>query len=555
MSRDEPPCQTACPLKTDARGYVILTSVGRFDEAQRVAGASNPLVVTCGRACSAQCEAACRRRELDRPIAIRRIKRFLNDCVGGQQLSQREKAAPTGKSVAIIGCGPAGLTAAHDLALLGHGVTIFDASSKPGGMAALGVPRFRLPFTELERDISEIRRLGVTVVTGVRVGRDIAFSEVRARFDAVFIAAGAFQPNRLEVPGAHLAGITLALPWLEQANLTGLANCGDRVVVIGGGYTAMDAARTAVRLGTREVSIIYRRTRQEMEVHDDELEETTEEGVAIHYLASPVRFISEDGQSVSGVEFVRNKLGEPDESGRPRPLTIAGSEFVVEGDTVILAVGQKPDLSFIDESLDTRNDVLGVRDTLKTSAPGVFAGGDYIRGSGTIVEAMADGKRAAASIHRQLGFEAGSNGVRAASLCSVPLDHLYEGVWLSREPPVMPKTDVGQRRRELDVEVEPALDPETAVTEALRCLYCGLQPQISQDECSLCRACLGICAEDCIGLVAEVGRDGRPAVWADSAQEAIGFAIDEERCIRCGQCARVCPTGAIRFPALAAVEE
>lgn len=553
LSRDEPPCWAACPLHTDARGYLILTSAGRFEEAYRVAAASNPLPSTCGRACSAQCEAACRRRELDRPVAIRRIKRFLSDRFADQPPPQRQTMAPTGKSVAIIGCGPAGLTAAHDLALQGHRVTIFDAAGKPGGTAALGVPGFRLPAAELERDIAEIRRLGVNILTATRVGQHIGLSGIRASFDAVFIAAGAFQPNTLEVPGARLHGVLLALPWLHQVNLTGHAACGNRVVVVGGGYTAMDAARTALRMGARHVSIVYRRTRQEMEVHDEELEETVEEGVAIHYLASPVRFLSTDRRSVSSAEFIRNKLGDLDESGRRRPVAIPGSEFVIKADTIIAAVGQRPDVSFADDSLDTVNGVLEVDpETLQTSAPGLFAGGDYIRGSGTIVDAMADGRRAARSIHRHLGFQAEGDPTRTPSLCPLTLAHLYEGVWLSRKPPLMPKTDIGQRRKQLYVEVEPPLDEDTAVAEALRCLYCGLQPQISPDECSLCRACLGICPTDCIRMLAQAGGDGRPVVWTDSAKEAIGFAIDEERCIRCGQCARVCPTEAISFPALAA---
>jgi NADPH-dependent glutamate synthase beta subunit-like oxidoreductase len=550
-TKDIPPCQAACPISTDARGYVLLTAAERFDEAHEVARANNPLLATCARACSVQCEAACRRGELDRPIAIRRIKRFLDERIPVRSQSE-SRAASTGKSVAIIGCGPAGLSAAHELALLGHRVTIFDAASTPGGMAALGIPRFRLPPAAIERDVAEIRSLGVVIRSGARVGRDIQFGEIRQGFDAIFLAAGAFRPNRLDIPGARLRGVFEPLPWLRQANL-GVrpeAACGERVVVIGGGYTAMDTARTALRMGAGEVSIYYRRTRHEMEVHEEELEETKEEGVAIHFLASPLRVLSADGKRAAGVEFVRNELGEMDESGRRRPLPVPGSQFSVEADTVIAAIGQSPDLSFVDEGLSVRRGFLCVdAETMQTSSPGVFAGGDCLRGPRTIVEAIADGKRAAAGIHRYLGFQIRADASSAPVLDPPQRGGLFEGVWLSRRSPAMPRSDAAWRRAELHREVEPALDEATAATEALRCLYCGLQPRISIEECSLCGACLGICPEDCIRPATAIGVDGDP-VWAGSTREAVGFAIDETRCIRCGACVRVCPQGAIGFPEL-----
>ncbi|HKZ51156.1 MAG TPA: FAD-dependent oxidoreductase, partial [Dehalococcoidia bacterium] len=537
------PCQVACPIHTDARGYVLLSSVGRFEEAFQVASDGNPLVATCGRACSAPCETACTRGEIDKPIAIRRIKRFLADRHAERRRDvQVEVHPPTGRRIAIVGSGPAGLAAAHDLAVSGHSVTIFEAATRPGGMAILGVPRFRLPGEVMEQDVEAVRRLGVEIRTETRVGQDVGLEELRAAFDAIFVAAGACEANRPPIPGADLERIHLALPWIEEANLGGRPPCGDSVIIIGGGYTAMDVSRTAVRLGASRVAIYYRRTRKEMEVPDEELAETLEEGVGLYFLAAPLRFLSEDGQRVSAVEFIRNELGDLDASGRRRPVPIPGSEFIVEADAVILAIGQKPDISFLGGGLSTNveDGLLKVdSETLMTGFPGVFAGGDYITGPGTIVEAVAHGRRAAAAIHRYLGFAPPSNGHLGTDVTGLPMARLYEGPQYPRRQPPMPKLDMEARRSELAIEVEEGFDEEMVVTDALRCLYCGLQPQIIVNECILCDACVEVCPPRCIHTISgvSVGADGVPRPgWTESFEAIISYRIDEEACIQCGRC-------------------
>ncbi len=534
------PCQEACPIHTDARGYVVLTALGRLQEARQVARDHNPLFHVCAWVCDAPCEDACTRGEVDRPIAIRRIKRFLAQAVDGDGPPQ--PAPASGRRVAIVGAGPAGLAAAYELALLGHQVVVYDAAPQPGGMVFLGIPRFRLGMEVLERDLAPLRALGVEFRTGVKVGEQVKLSQLRAQYHAVLIAAGCMRPVTLDVPGAELAGIHLPLPWLEAANTGRRPPCGRRVVVIGGGFTAMDVSRTAVRLGAEWVAVYYRRTRREMEVDEEELTEAQEEGVELHFLASPVRFLGQNGR-VTAVQFIRNRLGEPDASGRPRPVPIPGSEFVVEADTVVLAIGQRADLSWLDPGL-ARDEGLEVDpETLKVAGEeGLFACGDFVTGSSTIVAAMAQGRRAAAAIHRYLGGEPRSLSPQTASLPGF-YPRIYEGPTFARPQPQVPKVEPEVRRRHLALEVEGPYSREAAMLEASRCLYCGLPVQIRPEDCILCDACVAVCPVDCIRLAVTSGV-GAPR-WAETLAEATSYRIDQETCIRCGRCLKVCPTRAI----------
>lgn len=540
-----PPCTVACPVNTNARDYVLLTGEGRFDEAFLAARGPNPFPSVCGRACSAPCEDVCTRGEFDRPVRIRQLKRFLSDRFVAREVAL-QPAAPTGLRVAVVGAGPAGLTAAQDLALLGHAVTVFEAAAEAGGTALLGVPRFRLSKEAIERDVDTIVRLGVEIRANMRVGRDVGLDELAATFDAVLIAAGAMKPNTITIPHIEAEGVVQALPFLEEANLGGRPACGDHVAVIGGGYTAMDAARTAVRLGASAVTVLYRRTRRETEVHDEELEETLHEGVKIQYLVSPLEVVVDGEGKVTGLECIRNELGEPDASGRARPVPIARSEFVFSCDMIILALGQSPDPESITPELgEALRDV--DRRTYMTPMPRVFGCGDFVTGPSTIIEAVAEGRAAAASIHQDLHERFAPDAdwpEPPANWPFVPGRLKTNGHNGSH---AFPSFDLDMLRTPdplgLETEVEAAFNERAAMAEGLRCLYCGLLPEIRLDGCTACHACVVVCPADAIHRVSVDAR-GEPGPLTGE-RDVLGYVIDAEACISCGRCFGACPTGTI----------
>src|SRR4051794_2923503 len=339
-------CQEACPVGTNCRGYLNLAAEGRFEEGYILSREPNPVAAMCSYVCSAPCERACRRGDIDRPLAIRAMKRFLVEWHEASGIPDAmPPIEPRPERVAIVGAGPAGMSVARELAMKGFQCTVFDGLPYAGGTMLIGVPAFRLPREAIEMDVRLIERLGVEFVFSTTIGQDITFEQLQRDYDAVAITAGAMNAVELDVPGSDLEGVQYGVDFMKKANLGEPIDAGNDVVVIGGGYTAMDCSRTSLRHGAANVAIVYRRTRSELVVDEEELGETEREGVRLEFLASPVEVLGEDGH-VTGVKFIRNRLGEPDASGRRSPVPIEGSEFI-NAATVIPAAAPAADLPFL----------------------------------------------------------------------------------------------------------------------------------------------------------------------------------------------------------------
>jgi heterodisulfide reductase subunit A-like polyferredoxin len=405
--REERPCKAACmdacPVHTNVPGYIKLIAEGQFKEAYKLIRETNPLPACVGRVCYAPCQEVCNRGEIDEPLCIRDLKRVPSDQWNIEELEVPVVAA-TDKKVAIVGSGPAGLAAANDLALKGHSVTIFEALPEPGGMLRVGIPEYRLPKEILRQEIGYIQKLGVEVKTGVQVGKDITLEKLKKDYDAVFVAIGAHGGMKLGVGGEDIAGVMEGIEFLRAANLGEKVNVGKKVAVIGGGNTAIDCSRTAKRLGAKEVTIVYRRSRDEMPASEEEVIAAEKEEIKIEFLTAPSSFSAEN-KKLAKMECVRMKLGEPDASGRPRPIPIKGSEFTMPVDTVIAALGQVPETDFVKQSgvsLSKRGAIEIDAKTGVTNVEGVFAGGDVVTGPAFVIDAIAAGKKAARSIHQYL---------------------------------------------------------------------------------------------------------------------------------------------------------
>ena len=470
--RGTPPCQLACPAGIDVQGYVALISQGRFKEALQLIREFIPFPSVCGRVCPHPCETACHRGKVDKPIAIAALKRFVADYAAQAAAEETVAARITRQErVAIVGSGPAGLTAAWKLAKLGYRVTVYEALPVAGGMMAVGIPEYRLPKKVLQAEIDAIQKLGVEIRLNSPAGKDgpqpdDLFSQ---GYGAIFLAVGASRPLRLNIPGEELEGVYPAPSFLKDVNLGKEVKVGEKVVIIGGGNVAIDSARTALRLGAKEVSIAYRRSRKEMPAYEEEIVAAEEEGIKIHYLAAMVRLLGRDSK-VAGLECIRMELGAPDASGRRRPTPIKGSEFVIEADTVISAIGQAPNLTFSSArgQLKTSGGILGVDpETLATNIPGVFAGGDVASRSATIIGAIADGKRAAIAIHNYLSGE--DLPLQEPTLPEVRLEDMGLNGVVHKERASMPALPVGERSGNFR-EVDLGFSPEAAVEEAKRCL-------------------------------------------------------------------------------------
>ncbi|MBI2850625.1 MAG: FAD-dependent oxidoreductase [Chloroflexi bacterium] len=631
-------CQNACPAHTNAQGYVNAISRGAYEEGYIIARQPNPFASICGRVCASPCERACRRGKIDAPVTIRTLKRFLSERYGAEArshlpvLSEAERKAgitrlngkpsdnvqtvesfsqlsggrqkevskgkPESAPVAIIGAGPTGLTAAHDLALLGHKVAVFEAASDAGGMALLGIPEYRLPRDVLKLEIGEILDLGVELKLNTRLGLDFSLASLQEQgFGAILIAIGAHKDRWLNIDGADLNGVLAAVDFLTHVKQGHRVNLGTRVAVVGGEggtdgprqtarrreaddvaadvtlMTVMDAARQALRSGVSEVHVFYRGTLQEIRASQsiEELDNALEEGIILHTEILPKRIVGSQGK-VIGFETLASRQ-QVDEKGQASVIPIPESESIFECSSVILAIGQESDLSFIRPkdgvAFSSQGAIVADAETLATAAPGIFAAGDAVRGPRTVIDAVAGGHRAARAIDTYLRKER-VKVVSRGRLTPVSLDVL-PGQYNLNIPRINPPRIPLDRRTGV-TEVEGVFDEKAARQQAERCLKCHIQTVFNADLCILCGGCVDVCPQSCYKMVRldEIEGDEKLQTMvkdkygvALSAFQGGGEVLkrgtamlkDETRCVRCGLCAKRCPTGAITMQAFHFEEE
>jgi formate dehydrogenase major subunit len=578
------PCKLACPAGIDIQGYIALIAAGMYREALRLIRLSNPLPLICGRVCPRFCEQQCRRNSVDEPVAINALKRFVSDWALHSGADDPPEVKPaTGKKVAVVGGGPAGLSAAYYLALAGHEAVIFDSNPELGGMMRYGIPAYRLPRDVLDSEIAGITRLCREVRCNAALGRDFTLDSLnREGYSAVFLALGAQAGQHMRIDGESQPGVISGIGFLKDIAMGIKVGLGQKVAVIGGGNTAIDAALTAVRLGAGEVTIIYRRSRDEMPASPDEIKQAEDKGVNFCFQAAPVKLGANNGR-VHSLKCIRMNLGEPDSSGRRRPEPIAGSEFAMEVDTVIPAIGQSlqtPGQGVMEAvSLDARGYISIDKGTMQTSQTGIFAGGDCASGPATVVEAVAAGHRAAGSIDRFLRGRPVTPAGQEYNCSKGSLKEIGEEDYanVQRIPRVeMPTLDPGLKSG-FD-EYELGFSENMAQIEAGRCLSCGCQkafdctlrdlatryevtparfagqkhkrpveehghPFIIRDgnKCILCGRCARICSEVAgMGVLSFVNR-GFETIIAPT----LGLPLQQTDCNACGLCISACPTGAI----------
>ncbi len=515
IKRKMPPCRTACPARVNVQAYVSLLQRNKFKDAVEIIRKDMPFPAICGRVCFSPCEDACARTNVDQAVAIRSLKRFVADI---EREEGRAKPEPIPKKyhekVAVIGAGPAGLTAAYELAKLGHPVTVFERMAKPGGMMRYCIPDFRLEKFVVDNEVAYIKDLGVEIKTGLEFGKDITIDSLHKDcYKAIFIAIGTQQGMRLNVPGEDLNGVLNAVNFLRDVALGKHVEVGDKVAVVGGGNSAIDAARTSKRLGAKEIIVLYRRSREEMPALPSEIVEAERDGVKFNFLVTPKQIIGENGK-VKAIECLRMRLGEPDESGRRRPVPIGFSEHQYQVDTVIPALGQVAEAECIPSELsnkDTRMPLIPVdQHTLETKILGVFAGGDIATGPASIIGAVGAGRKAAVSIHLYLtgqDVHSGRDGDVEETTWVKEWEHVKKKERRYESPLEKPKLNFEEAQDYLE-KLE-----RRAKFEACRCLGCGP-----------CEECLGN-TELC---------------------EADKAVVDADLCIGCNVCAVVCPFDAIK---------
>ena len=569
------PCQLNCPARTDCQGYVGLIANGEYEAALKLIKNKVSLPASIGRVCPHPCETACRRGKVDEAINIAQLKAFAADMDLNSDSYLPEKNAPTGKKIAIIGGGPAGLTAAYRLAISGHEVTVYDMMEKMGGMLRYGIPQYRLPKEVLDKEIAIIEKLGVKMINDVKLGKDFTVASLKAQNDAVIVAVGAWKSSSMRTPGEELDGIYGGIDFLRAVALKQEINIGDKVVICGGGNTAMDACRTAVRLGAKEVYCVYRRTRNEMPAEDIEITEAEEEGVQFKFLTNPISFNGKDGK-VKSVTLQLMELGEPDASGRRRPVAIEGKTEELDVDSVIVAIGQKLVNEDVSElKLTDRGNIEADIDTFKTNIEGVFAIGDATnRGASIAIEAIGEANRCALSIDAYLNGEDIETRVPYISRRDEELiDFQSKEKCPARKPKVL---SAAERKNNFD-EVCLGYTEEDAKAEASRCLECGckeyykckllsvaqrydIHPERFKGEmpqkytadsnefiernsakCILCGLCVRSCKE--VMDISAIGLLGRG--FKTEVAPAFNLPLDQTKCTNCGLCVELCPTGAL----------
>ena len=518
-----PPCQAACPLQTEVREYVDLIAQGKLLEALRVIRENNPFPSICAHVCTHPCENECRRGQVDKPIAIRALKKFAVE-FGGDRMIQPEVETTHDERVAIVGSGPAGLAAAYYLRRLGYPVTIFEAHSEVGGMLRVGIPQYRLPREVLDAEVGRLIQMGVDIRTNARVvSLDLLFE---MGYKAIFVTVGAHQGLRLGIEGEESPGVVDGATFLREVNLGLRPSLGSAVGVVGGGNVALDAARTALRLGANRVSLLYRRSREEMPADPSEIEQALEEGIEFQFCTAPVRIRRENNQL--RVTCLRMELGEPDSSGRRRPIPIKGSEFELQLDTLVTAIGQAPQVPKEFNLRVGRGSTIRVDPvTLTTNRAGVFAGGDAVTGPATVTQALAAGRKAAFRIDEYLQHKYPTLDEGKKTLTHSLLPQTVERIRKVErlEPPVLPP----EARTKDFRPVESIYDWREAVSEARRCLRCGMGAEILfRDRCATCLTCLRICPY------------GVPYLDKEGLVQ-----IPPEQCQACGICVSECPAKAI----------
>ena len=569
------PCQLNCPAHTDCQGYVGLIANGEYESALKLIKNKIPLPASIGRVCPHPCEKACRRKNVEEPINIAQLKAFAADMDLKADSYTPDVAASTGKKVAIIGGGPAGLTAAYYLAIMGHSVTVYDMMGKMGGMLRYGIPQYRLPKDVLDQEIAIIEKTGVKLVNNVKLGKDFTIKSLKAENDAVIVAVGAWKSSSMRTPGEDLEGVYGGIDFLRGVIKGNAPEIGEKVVICGGGNTAMDACRTAVRLGAKEVYVVYRRTRNEMPADKLEIDEAEEEGVIYKFLTNPLSFNGENGK-VKSITLQIMELGEPDASGRRRPVPVEGKTEEIEVDSVILAIGQKLVQGDVAElKLNDRGNIEADPDFFTTDLEGVFAIGDATnRGASIAIEAIGEADRCAKAVDAYLnGMPLDTRVPYISKRDESTIDYSDRQKESRITPKVLP-ADV--RNKNFD-EVSLGFTEEEAQAEAQRCLECGcreyykckllsvaqlydINPERFKGEmpqkynrdanafiernnakCILCGLCVRSCRE--VMDLHSIGLLGRG--FKTDVSPAFALPLDQTNCTNCGLCVELCPTGAL----------